>query len=493
MSGEFTTTITASLQGVAARSVAVLIYFEDDDLSDMAEISTGAGQALQNAISRGEVKSKLFSLTLLHGGEEFPAVACIGAGRRDGADNLTVMRVAAAAVSSLLSRAYTDIAFLDRGLGTPFDFSRAVVEGSIRGAYDPGIRKSRGERRASLANLTIVSSRSEDDLRAGSHQGEVVGEASSIARDLVNMPPNELTPAAFGDRARELAESHGLGCEILDEHAIAERSMGVILGVAGGSAQPPRVIVLRYGNPDSPVKLALVGKGITFDSGGLSLKTADGMMTMKGDMGGAAAVVAAMVAVARLRIDGISITGYVGATENMPGGAAMRPGDVLTAVNGETIEVLNTDAEGRLVLADLLAHAVEQGATHIVDVATLTGGAVVALGSVATLAAGKPMEWVHRVVAAADVGLERAWPMPIFDEYRQAMDSEIADIKNVGGRGASPLTASAFLADFVGDVPWTHLDVAGTAWSDTALPYLAKGGTGAGVATLVQVASKLNK
>jgi leucyl aminopeptidase len=321
----------------------------------------------------------------------------------------------------------------------------------------------------------------------------VLGNAVNTARDLVNLPPNELTPTTLAERARELAASCGVTCEILDEGAIADAGMGALRAVAAGSQQPARVIVLHYGDRSSPVKLALVGKGVTFDSGGLSLKPAQSMTAMKGDMGGAAAVIGAMEAIARLGFNRISITGYVGATENMPGGSAMRPGDVVTAVNGETIEILNTDAEGRLVLADVLAYAVKQGATHIVDAATLTGGAVVALGTAATLAAGKPDTWVNDVVAAAAAGLERAWPMPIYEEYRQAMDSEIADIKNSDGREASPLTASAFLRDFVGETAWTHLDIAGTSWADSALPYQPQGGTGSGVGTLVSVAQRLNE
>jgi leucyl aminopeptidase len=310
---------------------------------------------------------------------------------------------------------------------------------------------------------------------------------------MVNLPPNELTPTTLAENAREMAESCGIACQILDEGAIAHGGMGALRAVAGGSQQPARVIVLHYGDRSSPVKLALVGKGVTFDSGGLSLKPPDSMTTMKDDMAGAAAVIGAMEAIARLGFKRISITGYVGATENMPGGSAMRPGDVVAAVNGETIEILNTDAEGRLVLADVLAYAVIQGATHIVDVATLTGGAVVALGTAATLAAGQPETWVNDVVAAATAGLERAWPMPIYEEYRRAMDSNIADIKNSGGREASPLTASAFLRDFVAGAAWTHLDIAGTSWAADALPYQPPGGTGSGVGTLVSVAQRLNE
>jgi leucyl aminopeptidase len=264
--------------------------------------------------------------------------------------------------------------------------------------------------------------------------------------------------------------------------------------VARGSTEPPFLIALGYGPTDAGIRLALVGKGLTFDSGGLSLKTANGMEAMKGDMGGAAAVIGGMMAISRLAPAGIHVMGLVGATENMPSGTAMRPGDVLTAMNGKTIEVLNTDAEGRLVLADLLTFAEKQGATHVVDFATLTGSAIAALGTTVTLATGKPEDWVETVVNAARCGSERAWPMPLYPEYRRAMDSDVADIKNVSsGRAAGALTASAFLSEFVDSVPWAHMDIAGPSWNSESRPHLAKGGTGAGVGTIVSLVLEMSE
>jgi leucyl aminopeptidase len=343
-----------------------------------------------------------------------------------------------------------------------------------------------------LESITLISEGADSpELGAGIELGRIVGESAGVARDLVNLPPNELTPSSFADRARTLGREAGLEVEILDEPAMRELGMGSLLGVAAGSEQPARLIVLRYGDPAADIKLALVGKGITFDSGGLSIKTAQGMETMKGDMGGGAAILGGMLAIARMAPAGIAATGYIAATENMPGGNAMRPGDILTAFNGETIEVLNTDAEGRLVLADALAYAESQGATHIVDFATLTGGAMVALGSAASLAAGRPAAWVATLVEAAEDGFERVWQMPIYPEYRKAMDSEFADIKNSGGRYASALTAAAFLSDFVAAVPWVHVDIAGTSFVEDAKPYAVKGGTGVGVATIVGLVRRL--
>jgi leucyl aminopeptidase len=482
------------LQEVTSQAVLVIPYFDPAD----APIEVGAGltsdERFKSALDRGEISARLYNMVLLHSTDEAPSILVVGAGQRVEYDAVIAMRVAAAATGHAVARGFDALAFQDPGILDPFDFARTSVEGATRGAYDPALRKTRREPRALLTRVMLISGGEDGKLEAGAEHGVAVARSVDLARDLVNLPPNVLTPIALAERARELAVQSGLTCEVLDEHAMSDRGMRVLLAVASGSVQPPRTVLLRHGDPDSSVRLALVGKGITFDSGGLWLKTHEGMMTMKGDMGGGAAVIAAMRAIAQLKIAGrISVTGYVGATENMPGGSAMKPGDVVTALNGETIEVLNTDAEGRLVLADLLALAVRDGATHIVDIATLTGGAAVALGSATMLAAGRPMDWVRDVAAAATEGVERAWPMPLYEEYRRATDSDIADIKNTGGREASPLTATAFLSDFVGGARWTHLDIAGVSFASTATPYQARGGTGAGVGTLVSVARRLNQ
>lgn len=487
-----TVNLQDSLDALDPATVVVAPIFDGDELDDVPEISELGGVRLEAALERGEARSSLYELTLFQPEDRSPGLMLVGAGDRDAVERLVLMRVAASASRFLTGRGYTRLAIVDRGIGEPFDFAHAAVEGAIRGAYNSGLKKSKQESRQ-LDQVVLISFRGErEELARGAEVGRSVGESAALARDLVNLPPNEITPSALADRAAALAAEHGMDCEVLDQNGLKERGMGALLGVAAGSRQPPRLIVLRYGNREAPIKLALVGKGLTFDSGGLSLKTAEGMETMKSDMGGAAAVIGGMVAVARLGLRNICVTGYVGATENMPGGEAMRPGDVLTALTGETIEVLNTDAEGRLVLADVLAYAVQEGASHIVDFATLTGGAVVALGHVATLSTGRPAEWVAEVVQAADRGLERAWHMPLFPEYRRIMDSEIADIKNSGGRAASPLTAAAFLGDFVGDVPWAHMDIAGTAWAQESEPFRPKGGTGEGVGTIVSLARRLH-
>ena len=481
----------SALEDLDSRSVLVIFVFEGEEA-----VSEPLGQENNRLVSLAAsegLRTAEFEPTLLRSDSGRRTLLLIGAGERADFEPLTLMRAAASASRFAVSRGFSHLAILDPTTHSPFEAAHAIVEGAIRGSYDPGLKKTRGSRRRRrLEELTLVSDLpGTSEVEAGMELGRIVGEASCEARDLVNLPPNDLTPTSFAERAETLGRGLELEVRVLDEQAIRQLGMGAILGVAAGSRQAPRVIVMRYGDPEADVKLAVVGKGITFDSGGLSIKTAQGMETMKGDMGGGASILGSMLAIARLAPPNISVTGYIGATENMPGDNAMRPGDILTAFNGETIEVLNTDAEGRLVLADLLAYAESEGATHIVDFATLTGGATVALGSAASLASGRPMEWVETAVKAAADGLERAWAMPLYPEYRKAMNSDFADIKNSGGRLASALTATAFLSDFVSNVPWAHFDIAGTSFVDDARTYAAKGGTGVGVATIVALVRHL--
>jgi leucyl aminopeptidase len=479
-----------SVEALDPKTLIVIFMFTGEEVTPES-LGSGATRVVPLAASGG-LRTSEYETTLLHAGSDGRSLLLIGAGERGNFEPLSLLRLSAAATRFAVGRGATSLAFVDPAVATPSVTAHAIVEGALRGSYDPGLKKTRPARPVGLESITLISEGADSpELGAGIELGRIVGESAGVARDLVNLPPNELTPSSFADRARTLGREAGLEVEILDEPAMRELGMGSLLGVAAGSEQPARLIVLRYGDPAADIKLALVGKGITFDSGGLSIKTAQGMETMKGDMGGGAAILGGMLAIARMAPAGIAATGYIAATENMPGGNAMRPGDILTAFNGETIEVLNTDAEGRLVLADALAYAESQGATHIVDFATLTGGAMVALGSAASLAAGRPAAWVATLVEAAEDGFERVWQMPIYPEYRKAMDSEFADIKNSGGRYASALTAAAFLSDFVAAVPWVHVDIAGTSFVEDAKPYAVKGGTGVGVATIVGLVRRL--
>ncbi|MBW3547090.1 MAG: leucyl aminopeptidase [Actinobacteria bacterium] len=362
--------------------------------------------------------------------------------------------------------------------------AQAAAEGAALAAYRFTRYKSDPDpcRLDGVVLVTPDAVALEEPLR----RAATVVEAVELARDLVNEPGGSLSPSELADRARRAAEAAGLGVEVLDEVAASELGLGGLLGVAAGSHEPPRLIKLTYDPPGAQATVALVGKGITFDSGGLSIKTAEGMMTMKTDMGGGAAVIAAMAALPALAPP-VKVLGFVPATENMPGGRATRPGDVLRTRNGTTVEVLNTDAEGRLVLADGLALAVEEEPDAIVDLATLTGACITALGDKIMGLMGNDDGLVDQVRSAAERAGEPAWPLPLPKAYRKQLDSEVADLKNIGGRSAGALTAGLFLQEFVGEVPWVHLDIAGPARADEDEGPVAKGATGVGVRTLLEL------
>jgi leucyl aminopeptidase len=374
---------------------------------------------------------------------------------------------------------------LDKGVA-----AEALVEGAVLAAYR--FTKYKSEAKPSkLESLVIVGRGAK--VQTGADRGARIAEAVSLARDLVNEPAGAMTPTRLAEVATEIAEREGLGITVLDEVAIANEGLGGLQGVAQGSDQPPRLIELVYDPPGARGTVALVGKGITFDSGGLSLKTADGMETMKTDMGGGAAVLAAMSVLPTIAPK-VKVIGIIPTTENMPSGTAIKPGDVLKIRNGKTVEVLNTDAEGRLVLADGLSLAVEAGVDAIVDLATLTGACMVALGRTIAGLMGNHDGWVEQVGDAADRAGEKVWPLPLPDEYRKKIDSEVADIKNTGGdRYGGALTAGLFLKEFVGDVPWAHLDIAGPARSEEDNAYTPKGASGFGVRTLVELLSRYRR
>jgi len=417
----------------------------------------------------------------------------LGMGDPDKVTAETLRRAAAAFVRSawrdtkgattLLSAAPPE---LDAGLA-----AQAVAEGAALAAYKFSRYKA-DPRTSKLESIAVVGTG--DAARHGLDRGARVAAGVALARDLVNEPAAAMTPRRLAEIATEVAEAEGLSVTVLDEVAIAAERLGGLAGVALGSDEPARLIELVYDPPNgADASIALVGKGITFDSGGLSIKTAEGMETMKTDKSGAAAVLGAMSVIAALAPP-VRVVAIMPVTENMPGGAALKPGDVLTARNGKTIEVLNTDAEGRLVLADGLSLAVEAGVDAIIDVATLTGACVVALGRKIAGLMGNHAGWIDQVGQAAARAGEDVWPLPLPEDYRKLIDSDVADIKNIsGGRYAGALTAGLFLREFVGDVPWAHLDIAGPARSDEDEGYLQKGGTGFGVRTLVEAVMSFRK
>jgi len=370
--------------------------------------------------------------------------------------------------------------------------AQAIAEGAALGAYR--FLRYKKEREAPAVEQFLVLGKRDAGVQAALDQGAAVAQAVAWARDLVNEPAGTLTPSVLADEARRAAEQGGLEIEVLDEVAIANEGLGGLLGVSLGSEQPPRLIKLTY-EPDGPARgtVALVGKGITFDSGGLSIKPAEGMETMKTDMSGAAAVIGAMSVLREAGVEA-KVIAFVPTTENMPGGAAVKPGDVLKIRNGKTVEVLNTDAEGRLILADGLSLAAEERPDAVVDLATLTGACIVALGLKFAGLMGNNDSWIAQVRQAAERAGESVWPLPLPQEYRKDLDSEIADLKNItGGRWGGALTAGLFLAEFIGDIPWAHLDIAGPARAPSDEGYLQKGGTGFGVRTLVELLANFER
>lgn len=369
----------------------------------------------------------------------------------------------------------------------------ALIEGVIVGTRGPGLHKKEAARHP-FEELQVVAAPGAgpdgDALAAIVRRAEVVAEAVNLARTLVNTPPSEKPPAALAARIREAVEAAGVSVEVWDGDRIAAERFGGLMAVSRGSVHPPAFVVLDYrGDGDGPVT-ALVGKGVTFDSGGLSLKPSASMEDMKADMTGAAVVAAAIGAVARLGLP-VHLRGYLPLTENMTGGAAMKLGDVLTLRDGQTVEVLNTDAEGRLILADALAFAVETRPARILDLATLTGACMVALGTKVAGLFSNDAALSDALLAACRRTGERAWPLPLDDDYEEALKSAVADFKNVGGKWGGAVTAAKFLQKFVGDVPWAHLDIAGPSWSDSENSTRDAGGSGCFVRTLVALAEDL--
>jgi leucyl aminopeptidase len=367
------------------------------------------------------------------------------------------------------------------------------VEGVLLGNFETGTYQAEKKDSKAITSLRLggFSAKEETDLNSGIRHGQVVAEAQNFARELANEPANRLTPRLFSERTAAIAKGAGLDVDILDEKRLQELKMGAFLSVAQGSEEPPRMIVLSY-TPDDwkdgQAVLGLVGKGVTFDSGGISIKPSQGMEKMKYDMAGAAAMVGAMQALAALK-PRRKVMAVVPLTENLLSGRAQKPGDVQIAMSGKSIEVVNTDAEGRLVLADALHYARQLGATHVVDAATLTGAVFVALGHVNVGAFTNNQAFLDGLLESSRAVGEKIWPLPLDDEYHDNITSSVADIQNVGkGRGGGAINGAMFLKEFVGDTPWIHLDIAGVAWLEEGKPWMTKGPTGVGVRTLVHLA-----
>ena len=463
---------------------------------DLGRLDLVVGAALTRARTSGEFTGKLHERFLTDISDptwRTRRVLLVGAGPRGGYDRDIARAVASTAGMAARERSATQlITWCPAVIGTA-DMTQAVVEGVLLGAFRDTRFKTEDTGTPPLAALTLVFAGAVDEaIAAAADKGAIVAECSNLARELSNEPGNLFTPRVFADRAIELVTGPHTTVEILDEAAIASQGMGLLQGVAQGSAEPPRVIVMRYEPEqvtDGPV-LALVGKGVTFDTGGISIKPAAAMDLMKRDMAGGAAVLCAMRAIGRLAPP-IRVIGIVPAAENMPDGRAIRPGDVLTAASGLRVEVLNTDAEGRLLLADALTLAQRLGATHLVDIATLTGAVVIALGHHCSGLVGTPPSWVETVRRAATTTGEQVWPLPPLEAYAAQLKSQTADLANIGGRAGGAITAAMFLKAFSGGLPWAHLDIAGTAWYEDASPSHPTGASGVGVRLLTELPFEL--
>jgi leucyl aminopeptidase len=466
--------------------------FEDDDLADEPDlVRTSDGEyatARESGAFAGKTYEQLFT-PLVGSGWKPRRALWVGVGPRK---ELNIERLRrAATIGGLVARQrrFGSIGIAARTCaGMPMDrIVQALTEGAVLANYEGTSYKTSDQAAAWLDRVEIRVGGAVSETAV--ERGRVLGESTNLARALSNEPGNVLTPREFADRAAQLAREANLGVDVLDEAQIAGLGMGLLMGVARGSGEPPRLIVLRY-EPSQPAHaavLGLVGKGVTFDTGGISIKPSDNMDKMKDDMSGGAAVLSAMIALSRLKAP-VRCIGVIPTTENMPGGRAMKPGDILTSAEGKTVEVLNTDAEGRLILGDAMWYARKLGATHLVDVATLTGACVVALGKTTSGLFGRPASWVEQVRLASERAGDRSWPMPLFDDYKELLKSEIADFTNTGGRAGGAISAAVFLKEFAGDVPWVHMDIAGTAWVEDSKPYQPKGATGVGVRTLAELA-----
>jgi leucyl aminopeptidase len=452
-------------------------------------IDDAVKKAAAEVIASGELSGKNFETTLLHhpAGLKAKRLLVLGGGKSTKFSQFDLRRLAGAAVRTLKSRGLRNFAFVAPQAGLSAELAaKAIVEGAFVGNFDPDTYKS-DRKDQTIDQLTVVASGEEAKLQAAVHEAATIGESQNFTRELVNEPSNRMTPTILAERAKKMAQEVGLQCEVYGADKIKELKMGAFWSVAQGSDEPPALIILKYEPASAPEKpvLGLVGKGITFDTGGISIKPADGMEKMKYDMAGGAAMLGAMRAIALLKPK-VKVIAIVCATENMPSGKAQKPGDVQIAMSGKSIEIINTDAEGRLVLADGLFYARQLGCTHLVDAATLTGAVVVALGYVNAGIFANDDQLYDRFQKAEDKAGEKFWRMPLDEEYKDVIKSSIADIVNSGGRWGGAVTAAMFLKEFAEDTPWLHLDIAGTAWTEDAKPWIAKGPSGIAVRSLVE-------
>ncbi len=469
---------------------------KDKPVPSVESSDAAVREAAQDVISSGEVTGKTFETTLLHrpAGLKAKRLLLLGGGKAKTFSSAEIRKLAGAAVRTLKGKSIRSFAFAlpESGIAAT-EGVRAIVEGAFVGNFDPGYKSDRkdkdNDQKIDAVTIVVPGNAQSDTkaLESAMQAARIVAESQNFTRDLVNEPSNRMTPTILAERAKKMAAEVGLKCEAYGADKIKELKMGAFWGVAQGSDEPPALIVLRY-EPEGAAKdvhLGLVGKGVTFDTGGISIKPADGMEKMKYDMAGAATMIGVMRAIALLKPK-VKVTAIVCATENMPSGKAQKPGDVQIAMSGKSIEIINTDAEGRLILADGLCYARQLGCTHLVDAATLTGAVVVALGYVNVGIFSSDDRMYERFANANQQAGEKMWRLPLDDEYKEIIKSNIADIVNSGGRYGGAVSAAMFLKEFAEDTPWVHLDIAGTAWMEENKPWIAKGPSGIALRSLVE-------
>jgi leucyl aminopeptidase len=482
---------------IASECLVVTVLDHGEGSTNLAKLfSTDAGiiEAAHDVIGSGEVTGKAYETTLVHRphGLKAKRLLLIGGGKVKNFSTVELRRIAGTAVRCLKAKNIKSFAIVAPDLASgSVDSIKSVVEGALVGGFDPDVYKS-DRKEQKIDEITVVTDADKKVAQAAVHEGRVLGESQNFTRVLVNEPSNRMTPTRMGEMAKQMSEDVGLRCEVYGPDKIKALKMGAFWSVAQGSDEPPALIVMTYepqGAPEKPV-LALVGKGVTFDTGGISIKPSEGMEKMKYDMAGGATMIGAMRAIALLKPK-VKVIGIVCATENMPSGHAQKPGDVQIAMSGKSIEIINTDAEGRLVLADGLHYARQLGATHLIDAATLTGACVIALAAVNVGVFANDETIAKRWSDAHKRAGEKMWRLPLDPEYGDLIRSNIADIVNSGGRWGGAVTAAMFLKEFVGDTPWIHLDIAGTAWIEDNKAWIAKGPSGVAVRSLVEFTKEL--
>jgi leucyl aminopeptidase len=489
--------ISGNFSEANSDALAVVVFKDEKASGDvLGSLDSLTGGHISAVLSSEEFKGESGETSLLRitpqGKVKASRLLLVGAGERSDYKASDVAVAAGTAVRYLRKCNAKSVAFFPRFDGDASAAAQHAVQGAVTSQFELDKYKTQDKNDKAVSKFLVYSDTGKSgDVKNGIARGQAIGDSINLTRDLANEPPNILTPTEMANRAQKMAKETGLKCEILDEAKMQKLGMGSLLSVSAGSSQPARMIVLRY----TPAKstgakgelLALVGKGITFDTGGISIKPAEGMDAMKYDMSGGATVIGAMRAVALLK-PSIPVIGVVAAVENMPDGNATRPSDVVTAMNGKTVEILNTDAEGRLILADAVAYAERQGATRIVDMATLTGAVIVALGDQNTGIMGNDQELVDQIIECGKEEGEGFWQLPLSKEYSKQIKSDIADIKNIGPRGkAGTIMGAVFIQEFVDTAKWAHLDIAGTAWNDGVRPHQAKGPTGVAIRTLLNL------